>query len=92
MHRKSFLGGMLSGLILGVSAMLVVQFVGQSRPATHAQPSSTASQPVRLPGELRVYPGPAVRVPGEPVPPNWRPQDFNGVRYYIAPLGCTNPR
>jgi hypothetical protein len=70
--------------------MLVVQSIGHSGPTTPASPRWTASQPMRLPGEIRVYPGPSVRVPGDPVPPNWHRGYFNGVPYYIVPLGCTN--
>jgi len=87
MHRKSLLIGVLLGLLLGVSVPPIVQLIGQHAASAPADRVSTASQPTHLPGELRVYPGPAICVPPEPVPRNWERRDFNGVPYYIVPLG-----
>lgn len=73
MHRKSFLIGMLSGLLVSV-IVLTAQQVGTIRPA--AAPATVIATPVLVaPPNCRA------------APHGWHKFEFNGVPYYIIPLG-----
>jgi hypothetical protein len=83
MQRKSFVVGMLFGVILATVALtLPAHLIKPSRPAgVPSRPAANRSMGVVVtPHDV----GPTAR--NRPLPKGWVEQEFNGLKYYVVPL------
>ena len=83
MQRKSFVVGMLSGVILAMIALtLPAHLIKPSRPTrAPSRPAVNRSMGVVV---TPYDAGPTA--PNRPLPKGWVEQEFNGLKYYIVPL------